>query len=87
MAPELHPHFAPGQVDVRVMLFLLGDGAHAVREVEGVTEIGELEIPFQVVFVHDDPSSIQLLAEPFDLLALERWCFFAAGRAGLAGQI
>ncbi len=35
MRPDVHPHFAPGQIDVRMMALLLGNRAGPVDELPG----------------------------------------------------
>src|ERR1051326_1172904 len=55
VSPDLHPHFSPGEVEVGMMPFGLGDRPHAVHKIQGRTEIGEGPGLFQMMLIYNIP--------------------------------
>lgn len=47
-----------------------GQLSYAVRETESLTEIGEIEITFQVVLIDHPPSRVELAAQGVEGLPL-----------------
>ena len=56
VGPHRNDHLAPGQVEIRVMVHLLGQGPQPVDERQGGGEIGERERAFEAAPVHHRPS-------------------------------
>jgi hypothetical protein len=57
--PDLGPHVAPAQVDVRVVPLLFGQLADTVREVERRSEVLEAELLLEMVLVHGLPTATE----------------------------
>ena len=70
--PQRQFHLAPRQINVGMVVLLLGQFADAIGEIERLAEVWELEFPFQMVFADDLPAWIQLLRERVEIIALER---------------
>jgi hypothetical protein len=68
---NLHVHPAPRQAKIRMMAFLLRDGAHAVHEIERCLEIGKQKTLRDMVLFDDFPVR-QLLGESHQYRAFQR---------------
>ena len=79
-------HFAPGQAQVGMMAFLLGDGAGAIYEIERRLEIREQEPLRKVMLLHYSPAG-QLRGKTVQLLPFERRHSSAAGHAMSGSKI
>ena len=64
--PDLHTDFPPGKIQVRMMPFLLGDGARAIYKFQRPLKIGEIVRFGEVVFVHHVPAAYL----PFEVFEL-----------------
>src|SRR5439155_25639813 len=58
--PDCQLHFAPSQVNVRVMALGFGQLADFISEVQCVTKVFEFILLFQMMFFHYLPAAIQL---------------------------
>src|SRR5688500_11208708 len=58
VGPDLDDHLAPGEVEVGVVVLLLGQLAHAGGGVERLPEVREAELPLEVVLVDRPPVRV-----------------------------
>lgn len=83
---KLDSHFAVGQINIRMVAFLLGYHADAVGEFQRLLEIGKLEILFQLLSAHHLPFAVQLILHLPQRIAGERSGAFFARPAFLFGE-
>jgi hypothetical protein len=74
-------------VDVRVVPFGLGYGAHRIRERERAREVVEAVLLLEVVPVDNVPTAAELGRQLFELLAPQGRHAAATRDAVLAGQL
>src|SRR5581483_10001748 len=72
VGPKGKLHFSPGEVNIGMVVNLLGEFPDAVGEIESLAEVLEFVIAFEMVLVHDLPARIQLHRQPAQFLAFER---------------
>ena len=70
--PDGELHLSPGEKDVGVVVLLFSEFADFVGEVEGLAEIGEFELAFEMMLGDDCPrGDVELEARQIG--SLERW--------------
>ena len=72
MGPKREFHFAPGEVDVRVVLLRLGQRADFVREGEGLAEVLELVFLLQVMLGHHLSAAAQFAGQFRQAVSFQR---------------
>lgn len=86
MVPEGEFDFAPGEVEIRVVLDFLGELANFDGEGEGLLEVFEFVFAFEVVALDDFPGGAELVGEFFDFGTGQRWDGALGGDAGFVGE-
>ena len=87
VGPERDLHFAPGEIDIGMMILSLGHFPHAIRKVERLAEVFEFIFFFKMMFLHDLPLVSELPRKFFQRIALQ-WRHSALARhARLTRQI
>jgi len=66
------------------MALLFGESAHAIYELEGLGEVGELILAFQMMLINDTPIG-NYFVERFEALSLKGRNSTAAGNASFIG--
>ena len=72
MSPQRQLYLSPCEVNVGMMVPVLGQFPNTVRKIERGAEVLELEFPFQVMLVNDAPSLAQLPGQIPQLISLQR---------------
>jgi hypothetical protein len=85
MRPDFDADFAPGQVNVRMMILRFGQFTDAPGEIERLTEIRKGVILFEMVFVNHSPA-FKLCVQPGNLFALQRRHSATTRHAGFRSQ-
>ena len=76
MRPNRQFYFAPGEKNVRVMIFRFGDFPNEVGKIQGLTEVFEREFFLQVMLVHHLPRITELVRNLLECIAFKRLRFF-----------
>src|SRR5688500_11735327 len=84
--PDRHGHLPPGQVDVGVMSFPLGDRADSVRERESLSEVRRTKLLLEMMFLDDPPAGAKLGCDGLQLIATHRGYSTAAWNTAFGGQ-
>src|SRR5258708_9048917 len=84
--PDLDAHLAPGEMDVGVMTFLLGESPYPIGECKRGGEIGELVVRGEMMTFDDAPGWVELGQERLALRGRQRRNAAAARHARLRGE-
>src|SRR5512140_1587999 len=69
VGPDGDHHFSPGQENVRMVSLGFREFPDFIGKGEGLLEIGELELPFEVMFFKHVPTRGKVLAKEVKLLS------------------
>lgn len=87
VSPDGHPHFAPSQVDIRVVALFLGEATDEIGELECSDEILKCKFLVEVVTADDAPFRGDLRLKSPQRSALQRRYAAATRHAMFLGQV
>ena len=77
----------PSDKHIRVMPLILGDFRYCIRQLHGLSEVLESELPFEVMTFHRSPALVELPLQSLLLSSIKGTDSSPAGDALPAGEI
>lgn len=85
VCPNVHSHFAPREVDVRVMALFLGEATDSIGEGERGDKVIKDKFLLEMMTANSAPFCADLCLKFSQYCSLQRWHAASAGNALLLG--